>query len=39
VESHALANQLSEAISLAQVLIDESAKIPAMLRRAAGLSP
>jgi PAS domain S-box-containing protein len=39
VESHALANQLSEALSLARVLIDESAKIPTMLRRAAGLSP
>ena len=39
VESHALANQRSEALSLARVLIDESAKIPAMLRRAGGLSP
>ena len=39
VESHALANQRSEALSLARVLIDESAKIPDMLRRAGGLSP
>jgi PAS domain S-box-containing protein len=39
VESHALANQRFEALSLARVLLDESAKIPAMLRRAAGLSP
>ena len=39
VESHALANQRSEALSLARVLLDESDQIPATLRRAAGLNP
>jgi PAS domain S-box-containing protein len=39
VESHALANQHSEAFALAHVLVDESDQIPAILRRAAGLSP
>ena len=39
VESHALTNQRSEALALARVLLDESDQIPAMLRRAAGLSP
>jgi PAS domain S-box-containing protein len=39
VESHALANQRSEALAFARVLVDESDQIPAILRRAAGLSP
>jgi CheY-like chemotaxis protein len=39
VESHALANQRSEALALARVLVDESEQIPTLLRRAAGLSP
>jgi PAS domain S-box-containing protein len=39
VESHALTNQRSEALALARILLDESDQIPALLRRAAGLSP
>jgi PAS domain S-box-containing protein len=39
VESHALANQRSEALALARMLVDESGEIPAILRKAAGLSP
>jgi HPt (histidine-containing phosphotransfer) domain-containing protein len=39
VENHALANQRSEALALARILVDESDQIPAILRRAAGLSP
>jgi PAS domain S-box-containing protein len=39
VESHALANQRDEALALARMLVDESGEIPAILRRAAGLSP
>ena len=39
VESHALANQRSEALALARVLVDESEQLPTLLRRAAGLSP
>jgi CheY-like chemotaxis protein len=39
VESHALANQRSEALALARMLVDESGEIPGILRRAAGLSP
>ena len=38
VENHALANQRSEALALARVLVDESDQMPAILRRAAGLS-
>jgi CheY-like chemotaxis protein len=39
VEDHALANQRSEALALARVLVEESDQIPAILRRAAGLNP
>jgi hypothetical protein len=39
VESHALADNRSTALTLGRMLVDESDQIPAILRRAAGLSP
>jgi PAS domain S-box-containing protein len=39
VESHALADNRSAALALGRMLVDESDQIPAILRRAAGLSP
>jgi len=39
VESYALTYQRSEALAFARALVEESAQIPAILRRAAGLRP